>query len=579
MQHPRSFGRSALLALSLLSACAAAQPDPPADADSASWESGKSAAYGPFLTGRVAAMEGDFNTASDELLRALAHDPENHELQQQAFLAALLAGRPQAVRIAHELPGNQAARLLIGNAAVKEGNWAEAEQTFAGLPKQGLIQVLQPLLIAWAQFGGGHEDAALSTLHPFVEGQQFRAVYAFHAALIADLGGREEEAGRLYQVARTAFGSANLDLERALASWQARNGHASEAHETIAALETTGDEVAVAVPRLEANVAERPVRNAADGIAEAYLALAAALHQQNAQQFADILLRLALDVRPEMATARLLASDMLAQSRKPEAALAMLAPVPASDALAPVVDLRRAALEDRAGNTEAALRLLGQLEHEIPSAPQPWTLQGAILRNQHRYAESVAAYDRAVALTPSPARQNWPLFYERGIAEERARQWPKAEADFQHALQLSPDEPLVLNYLGYSWTEMGIHLPEARRMIEKAAQERPNDGAITDSLGWIALREGHTAQAVSDLEKAVELEPEDPTINGHLGDAYWAAGRRLEALYQWQRALSLNPAPEDVPKLQAKLHDAQAAEQAKQASRTAPEAASAEKVQ
>jgi Flp pilus assembly protein TadD len=161
-----------------------------------------------------------------------------------------------------------------------------------------------------------------------------------------------------------------------------------------------------------------------------------------------------------------------------------------------------------------------------------------------------------------------------GIAEERAHQWPKAEADFLHALQLSPDEPFVLNYLGYSWTEQGTHLAEARRMIERAAAARPNDGAIIDSLGWVALREGDTARAVSDLEKATELQPEDPTINGHLGDAYWAAGRKLEALYQWRRALTLNPEPEDVPKLEAKLHDAQAAEQPRQA-QSVPDAATA----
>jgi Flp pilus assembly protein TadD len=192
-------------------------------------------------------------------------------------------------------------------------------------------------------------------------------------------------------------------------------------------------------------------------------------------------------------------------------------------------------------------------------------LQGAIERGQHSWAASVAAYDKAVALTPQPTRTSWPLFYERGIAEERSHQWPKAEADFQRALQLSPDEPFVLNYLGYSWTEQGEHLAEARRMIERAAAARPNDGAIVDSLGWISLREGDPARAVKDLEKAVELQPEDSTINGHLGDAYWAAGRKLEALYQWRRALSLSPEPEDVPKLEAKLHEAETAEQPKQA--------------
>ena len=91
-------------------------------------------------------------------------------------------------------------------------------------------------------------------------------------------------------------------------------------------------------------------------------------------------------------------------------------------------------------------------------------------------------------------------------------------------------------------------------MIDKAVQQRPNDGAIVDSLGWVLLREGDTKKAVTTLERAVELEPQDSTINGHLGDAYWAAGRKLEATYQWRRALTLNPEPEDVAKLEAKLN-------------------------
>jgi Flp pilus assembly protein TadD len=140
------------------------------------------------------------------------------------------------------------------------------------------------------------------------------------------------------------------------------------------------------------------------------------------------------------------------------------------------------------------------------------------------------------------------------VAEERAHLWPKADADFHRALELSPDQPFVLNYLGYSYADMGHHLTEAREMIERASERRPNDGAIIDSLGWVMYRQGDSKSAVKTLERAVELEPEDSTINGHLGDAYWAAGRKVEAQYQWRRALTLNPPPDDAAKLEAKLN-------------------------
>ncbi len=574
---PRTW-RTVLLALSLLSGCAAAgSGSTAADPRLSRGQSfSRTGAAGDFLAGRFAGAEGDLDTAADDLLKAQAKDPTNPDLRQQAFMAALLAGRPDAVRLARMQPDNQAAQLLLGDLDARNGSWDAAEQRFASLPKQGLTQVLQPLLVAWAQAGGGHTDRALGTLRPYVEGDRFRAVYAFHAAMIADVGGRSAEAGRLYHVAQSEFAGPNLDLARALASWQMRNGQQTAAHQTIAAVIQSGDELGLAAARLQADAATRPVRSATDGIAESYLALAAALHQQDANDFAAVLLRLALDLRPDFTAARLMLADVVSGGKRPDLALRILAQVSTSDPLAPVVDLRRAALQDRAGNTEEALRILARLEAAAPDRPEPWALQGAILRSKHRYPEAVAAYDHAVALLGQPTRANWPLFYERGIAEERSHQWSKAEADFQMALKLSPDEPMVLNYLGYSWTEQNRNLTEARRMIERAAAARPNDGAITDSLGWIALREGDTAGAVRDLEKAVELQPEDATINGHLGDAYWAAGRKLEALYQWRRALTLNPDPEDVPKLEAKLQDAQGVAQPKQAQTEGPTAEKAQ---
>ena len=179
--------------------------------------------------------------------------------------------------------------------------------------------------------------------------------------------------------------------------------------------------------------------------------------------------------------------------------------------------------------------------------------EGDLLRGKQRFAEAIAAYDRAIARIKAPGPTDWLVFYDRGICYERSHQWTKAEADFKHALTLAPDQPFVLNYLGYSWADMGQNLTQARAMIEKAVQRRPNDGAIVDSLGWVMLRQGEIAEAVRTLERAVELDPEDASINGHLGDAYWAAGRKLEATYQWRRALIFNPEPDDAAKLEAKL--------------------------
>jgi len=561
MQHPGSFGRSVVLALSLLSACAAAEPSaatsgtataPPAATPGASGPGGAAA----FLTGRFAAQQGDMGYAAAQFLRAGAAEPDDPDIRRQAFLAALLAGRPEATQLAQAEAGNPAALLLLADNEAVHGNWDAAEKLFATLPKQGITDILQPLLVAWAQFGAGRTDAALGQLHPYTDNERIRGVYTFHDALIADLAGRAEDAGRLYKVAQGEFGVSNLDLVRALASWQVRNGHEAEARQTLTAVNEMGDELAVSLPRLTADMAVRPVRNATDGIADVYLAFAVLLRQQDAGDFADVLLRLALDLNPNMTSARLVAAETLDQGKHTEAALAMLAPVEPSDPLAASVDLRRAALNDQLGNTAEALRILAGLETAYPDRAEPWALQGAVLRGGRRFAEAVTAFSKALTLLGPPVRSHWPLYYERGIAEERSHQWPAAEADFLKALELSPDEPSVLNYLGYSWTEQGHELARAQDMIKRASEQRPNDGAIIDSLGWVQLRQGNIADAVASLEHAVELEPEDATINGHLGDAYWAAGRKVEAQYQWRRALTLNPEPDDAAHFQARLHEA-----------------------
>lgn len=513
-------------------------------------------AFGAYLEGRFAVSQSDMEHGAEGLLRALAADPLNQEIRQQAFTAAAVSGRPEAARLARQLPENPIARFLLADLDARAGNWDAAEQRFRALPQQALTQMLQSLLIAWAQQGGGHTDAALATLRPFVDGNRFRGVYALHAALIADLGGRNGDAARYYRTAQTEYGGMNLRLAQLLASWQARQGHPSESEATLQALTDVADDLSIALPAMKSAASSRAVTRATDGLAEAYLALAAALRSQDQPISSLLLLRLCLDLRPDFTPARLLLADIHDASGNRAAALAALAPVTPEDSLIATVRLRRASLTERLGHSDDAIHALEQIAHDYPASPLPLALLGDLLRTKNRFADAAAVYDKAIARIPTPGRNAWPLFYSRGIAFERSHDWPKAEADFQRALEIAPDQPYVLNYLGYSWADQGMHLIQARQMLQRALELRPNDGAIIDSMGWVELRQGNTKAAINALEHAVEIQPEDASINGHLGDAYWAAGRKREAQFQWRRALTLKPDKEDVPKLEAKLRDA-----------------------
>src|SRR5271165_3156655 len=388
--------RGVLLALTLLSACAAADPSPGVATHRPDDPAGGE--FGAFLDGQFAMGQADPAEAAAWYLRALAADPSNPVLIQQAFLACALSGRQEAVQLARQLPDNQAAQLLLGDIEARAGNWQAAEQRFRALPRQGLTQLLQPLLVAWAQAGAGHTEAAIATLTPLIEGQQrFRGIYALHAAMILDLAGDKTGAGRYYRLAQSEFPGLDLRLAQILASWDVRDGHEADAMRVLSQVAQNTPYLAIALPGLIADSHKRVVTRATDGIAEAYLALAGALRQQDAGDFAMLLLRFSLDLRPDFTAARLMAAEILAGENHPDFAEQMLAPVADDDPLGAPARLQRAMLEDRLGHTDEALRELARLSKDYPDSPLPDAQIGDILRLKNRYADAIAAYDRAIA--------------------------------------------------------------------------------------------------------------------------------------------------------------------------------------
>ena len=567
MNSGRTISRAALLVLSMLSACAASNPGGNEVEAGTNFE--PTGAFGDYLSGRYAAKLDDMELAAEKLEKAakLSGVPE---VQVQAFIAAVMAGRPEAVKLAAKTPNNPVAELVLADADAKAGRWRDAETRFSGLPQQGLTQVLRPLLVAWAEAGAGRTAAALATLRPFVEGGRLRGIMALHSALIADLGNQPAEATRLYRAAQVDYGALNLRLGMLLASWQARQGNLNDAQAIVRELTASNGDLAIARLSLEANVSKPVVRNAADGIAEAYLAMGATLKQQNANESAQVMIRLALSMRPDFTAARLLLADVQQASTHSDAALETLEPVSSSDPIYALVQLRRAGLEESLGHTDEATRLLEKLASQYPASPEPLALAGSNLRRAGKFSESAAMFTRAIERVGTPNRSAWPLFYERGVAYDRAGQWAKAESDFEYALKLAPDQPSVLNYLAYAWTEQDRNLPQARQMLERAVAQSPNQAAYIDSLGWVELRQGDTAAALRNLGKAVDLQPEDPVINGHLGDALAAVGRYREAEYQWRRALTFKPDAADAERINARLNSI-AAVKARQASAPAPD--------
>jgi tetratricopeptide (TPR) repeat protein len=521
-----------------------------------------SSPLGSYLEGEHAQHEHDYGAAAEYFGRAMSLDPGDYELVNKTFLFDLSEGRLDeaktlAIRINQIDPAAPLAALVIVLAKLQAGDAAGADTMAQALPREGIHRFVTPLVQAWARVADGQSDQAVAALAALKNIQGFGPLADFHAGLIADYLGRTQDAEAAYLRTVQATTRTNWRSVETLGSLYERTGRSQQAHdlyERFVAENRDSDLAGVALARL-ASGAKPAARIAGpiDGAAEALFDLASLLDQNETTDIALIYGRLALGLKPDFPLAELLVADILESQHRPEAALAIEQAIPPQSPYGWPARLRAVSDLDALDRSDEAIAQLRAMAAERPDRPDPLIQLGDMLRGKNRFPEAVAAYDGAVARIAKPEARHWALFYSRGVALERAGDWPRAEADLLHALDLQPDQPLVLNYLGYSWIDKGMKLSDGMRMVQRAVELRPNDGYIVDSLGWAYYRLGNYAQATQQLEHAAELRPADPTINDHLGDAYWQSGRRSEARNQWRRALQFGPEADEIKTIEAKL--------------------------
>jgi tetratricopeptide (TPR) repeat protein len=541
--------------LGALVACAHA---PASDPDS-SERVGKA---GEYLAARHAQATHDTALAAELYRRALIDDPDNPELLRRSFQLLTANGRidealPVAQRIVAATPNAALPSLALLGEDMRAHRFQEALARARGIPNEGLISFVRPLAIAWAEAGIGDKAAAEAALEELSTKTGFEMFTAFHKALIDDLLSDQAGARAAYLAAAAANKAQFVRITQAAGSFFERSGDRETARRIYEAYEHVHGDTLIMKPALArvaaGGDAPRAVPSVEAGLAEAYFDIASLLHQERIDDVAVLLAQLSLRLRPDLPVAKLLVADIYEGQGHLESAIAVYGAI---DPQAPVswsARLRAAVLQSESGHLDDAVRRLEAMAEERPERSDALIALGDILRASDRVEDAVAAYDRAIARIPHPEHRDWAVYYARGIALERANQWPRAEADLLKAVELNPDQPYVLNYLAYSWVEHGTHLDRATKMLERALQLRPKDAQIIDSMGWALYHQGRFDGAVDHLERAVELRPEDSVINDHLGDAYWRVGRYKEARLQWQRALNLDPEPDTVAGIESKI--------------------------
>jgi tetratricopeptide (TPR) repeat protein len=520
------------------------------------------ALFGSYLAGRHAQHIRDYQAAAGWFEEALQADPEAPELITRTFLMKVSVGQFAQARILAEKElkidsSDAVAQLVLLLGKVEKGDRPAALAYAEALPKEGVHRFVGPLARAWTRMAMDDLAGADRALQEFDKFNGFAPLKFYQLGLIYDFAGRADAAEENFKKTLEASGQLNWRLTDAMANFYERHGRNDEAQALYRQFirENAGSELAESMLAAKPAGYSRPlIQSAEDGLAEALFDLASVVNQPETIDLALLYSRCALDLRPHLVLGQLLLSDVLSAGNKPELSLAILDQIPANSPYSWSARLRVAANLEMLDRTDEAIAKLKEMAAEAPMRAGADMQLGDLLRGKKRFAEAVDAYDEAIQrFKAAGLPERWALFYSRGIALERSGQWQRAEADLLHALELKPDQPLVLNYLGYSWIDRGENLERGLKMIEKAVELRPEDGYIVDSLGWAHYRLGDYASAVQYLEKAIELVPQDPTINDHLGDAYWQNGRPTEARYQWRRALQFGPQDDEIKPIQAKL--------------------------
>jgi tetratricopeptide (TPR) repeat protein len=519
--------------------------------------------YGNYLAARHANTQRDAGAAAAYYRAALRADPKNGDLLERAFISVLTEGDiDEAVRLAERLlqinRNDRIARLVIGVRAIKQKQYAAARQNLAQSVRGPVTDLTAALLSAWSYYGSNEVRPATETVDHLAGADWYALFKDLHSGMILDLAGNKKEAGkrldRAYKLDSTA-----LRVVQAQASLLSRQGNKEEA---LKALETFDKAlprhplIVEAMEKLNRGEKLAPVVDTPQGgAAEVLYGLGASLGRRGGEDLGLVYLQLAIYLVPHHPLALLSLADLYETMKKPQLAINTYERVPQNSPLHRNAEIQLAVNLDSLERTEEAKTRLEKLVTERPKDLEAIMALGNILRVRKNYEECIGAYRKGLDTVANPQKSDWVLYYFRGICNERAKKWAAAEADLKKALELYPDQPHVLNYLGYSWIDQGINLDEGMKMIRRAVEQRPDDGYIVDSLGWAYYRIGNLEEATKNLERAVELRPDDPTINDHLGDVYWKVGRTLEAEFQWSHARDLKPEPEELTKILNKIRD------------------------
>lgn len=516
---------------------------------------------GSYLAARQAGLNGDFAAAANYFQNALAADPANLELLEQTLTAFVGTGQiDRAAELGKALidagGDSQVANIAIMAQSIRTQNWGEIFNQLEAGHEVGPL--LDGLVQAWAFVGQGKMGRALDSFDEVADTPGMRSFGQHHKAMALTVIGDLEAADAIYSLPANQGLTPTRGTVLTHLQILCRLGDFDRAARLVDQVFSSDQapeimNVRRAIQDQEVPPLDSIISTPTHGAAFAFQGLADVLKTEASASYLLLYSQAARYIAPQDADNQLATARLLNDLEQYDAAAQTFAQVATDNDAFQRAEMGRADALRRAGRLDQAVEVLSQLTRTQPDQPMTYATLGDIYRQQRDFDNAQDAYNAALQGFSEDAPVRWWLLYSRGITSERLDQWDNAERDFRAALALNPENPSVLNYLGYSLVDRGMKYDEALGMIETAAQMRPNNGAIIDSLAWVYHKLERHEDAVAPMERAAELEPNDPIISDHLGDIYWMVGRETEAKFQWRRALSFGPEDDDAERIRRKL--------------------------
>ncbi|AVA20516.1 tetratricopeptide repeat protein [Rhizobium sp. NXC24] len=524
---------------------------------------------GAFLAARTADVDHDYETAISLYKKALMIEPGNPEIRQRLMISLLLNGNlEEGVKYANELKNDPSVErvttIVRGMDAIRRHDYKAAQDILKYDGPNDLDRMMAGLLLAWARAGSNHGKEAIAMVDKMKGPDWFNIFKNYHAGAIAiTIGDTKSARSHLNDAILDKAGGATapdtfMRAVMALAALEAKAGDKQKALDAV----SVGDNLINNYAPLNAlrdsiNKGQTPdqqVTDSTQGAASVLFTVGAALNRDGAEDVVSLYLQIANTLDPKSADTLVLLGGLAEKQEQMDRAISFYKKVPNTSPMARISELQLGLALAQSGKVDDARKHLKALIDSDPNDIRSYLAYGSVLSDAKDFQGMADNYDKAAEVIGAvPNRGDWAVFFQRGIAYERLKKWDKAEPNFKKALELNPDQPQVLNYLGYSWVDMNMNLDQGLNMIKKAVDLKPDDGYIVDSLGWAYFRLNRFDDAVNELERAAQLKAGDPTINDHLGDAYWRVNRKLEAVYQWNRALASKPEDADIPRIKEKI--------------------------